>query len=325
MTRRLVALFWTSLSIATSACGREGTSPAAPNPAAAASPTPGQPYTVSLRKLHSELGDLGAGFTRTLTGTESLSIRLSELTVPGADPARAVIVELGPNGEIGPYVTSTRDGVLQVRNPGRDVVYGIVLMSTLNGTDYACLDYCPTCYGTKPFRVATMRMALEGEDVHGYRARAASDRPFRHAASLMTEALNVAGLHLGGVDLVTSPPANLIGAWADIPASGYGYRDAAVLDSRFGDPSAQECRPYACREGSTPYEQNLRYAAYVALHEFAHTYLSAPDYDARPGCAAGGNLLCMLVACPPDTESYPMLFPSGRDAIRYWALMNHRP
>lgn len=324
MTRRLLALFWTSLSIATSSCGREGTSPAAPSPAAADRPTPGQPSTVSLRKLHSELGDLGAGFTRTLTGAESFSIRLSDLEVPAADPSRAVMVELGPNGEIGPYVTSTRDGVLQVLNPGRDVVYGIVLMSTLNRTDYACLDYCPTCYGTKAFRVATMRMALEGEDVHGYRARAASDRPFRHAANLMTEALNVGGLHLGGVELVSSPRADLVGAWADIPASGYGYRDAAVVNFRFGDPTAEECRPYSCLNGLTPLEHNLRYAAYLALHEFGHTYLSAPDYDARPGCAAGGNLLCMLIACPPD-DGYPVLSPAGRDAIRYWALMNHRP
>jgi hypothetical protein len=309
-----------SLLFAVVACRGGRTTPTSP------SPIPGEAYNLSFRILHSASGDLGFGFTRTVTGSGLVSIRILDLGVGGVDPLRAVAVELAPPGRIGAFVTSTRTGTLDFRNPGRDATYGILLMSTLNGTDYGCLDYCPTCYGTKPYRYATMRIAGEGEDVHGYRARAASDMPFRYAAELFSAAMSVPGLQLGRVDLVSAQTADITAAWADIPASGYGYRDAPVINFRYGDPSSQQCTP-SCIPGISPYEQNLRYAAYLAIHELAHTYLSAPDYDQRPGCATNGstNLTCKLIACPPPDATYPVLSPSGVDAIRYWALMNHRP
>jgi len=315
------------LLLAVAACHGDRTPPTSPTP----TPIPGEAYTLSFRLLHSASGDVGSNFTRTVNGSGQVSIRIPDLGVAGVDPLRAVAVELlplgSPLGRIGVFITSTRNGTLNFGNPGRDATYGIVLMSALNGTDYGCLDYCPTCYGTKPYRYATMRLAAEGEDVHGYRARAATDMPFRYAAELFSAAMRVPGLQFGSVDLVTAPTADITAAWADIPASGYGYRDAPVINFRFGDASSLQCPYVTCIPGMTPYEQNLRYAAYLAIHELAHTYLSAPDYDARPGCAppSSGLLTCVLVSCPPPETDYPVLSPYGIDAIRYWALMNHRP
>jgi hypothetical protein len=217
-----------SLLLAVAACRGDRTPPTSP------SPIPGEAYHLSFRILHSASGDLGSGFTRSVTGSGLVSIRILDLGVGGVDPLRAVAVELSPPGRIGAFVTSTRNGTLDFLNPGRDATYGILLMSALNATDYGCLDYCPTCYATKPYRHATRRIAGEGEDVHGYRARAASDIPFRYAAESFSAAMSVPGLQLGRVDLVSAQTADLTAPWADSPASGYGYRDARISEA--GDP-----------------------------------------------------------------------------------------
>lgn len=282
------------------------------------------PHEVMFRLVHSERGDTGVVVSRAASDDGVVQLHLSDLRVAGTDPYRAVVLMSGASGRVGPFVASTRNGTLVVP-VGSSSNYDLVLMSTEGGANYGCLDYCPACHGLRPFRYVSMRLAAEGEDVHGYLARLASDFPFRYAAEAFNDALSVPGVSLGRIDFGTVAPTTLIGAWATIPASGLGFPDAALIHYRFGDPDANTCLP-TCESGTTPYEYNLRYASALALHELAHTYLSAPDFDNRPGCATNGsgNLLCVLIDCR-DVSGYPVLSSAGKDAIRYWALMNHRP
>lgn len=288
----------------------------------------GPASTITLRLIHSARGDTGISETRTVQPGRSTAVVLADLAVDAIDRRRAIAVELSAHGELGSVVAQTRTGTLNISNPGRDATLGIMLMSTINGVDYDCLDYCPACSGTRPHRSATMRMAEDGEEIHGFRARAASDLPFRYAAGLLNAALDVSGIRLGRIEFKDGSPVDLLGVWAELPAavSGYGYKDAAMVHYRFGDPANTSCfRP--CAPDIAPYEQNLRYAAAVALHELGHSFLSAPDYDTRPGCASNGSssLTCMLIDCALADGSYPHLSATGADAVRYWALMNHRP
>jgi hypothetical protein len=288
--------------------------------------------TVTFRVYNSTSGEIPASrFTRTSTGDVSpIEIRLSDLAAAGVDPLRAAVYEAHVGGEMGAFVASTTNGGFKITRPPHDAVYDVFLMSTAGGANYTCLDsgWQPSDGWTR--RYTTLRLAAGGEQVLGQPIVDWSDESFRFFAGEFSRALNPFGLQYGRVDFVGNAAGEMTSGWGgDQVAAGWDGMLLSAPGQFVVDITARDLESWYRFQPRMYGWYWIHIAGSVVVHGLAHAYLSAPDYWQNLACTDGsGDVACVLVACPASSSVFyqttPPLTAAGKDAVRYWALMNGR-
>ncbi len=309
------------------ACAQTAPSPSSPT---VSSPPRASTITVSFRVFDSALGEIpSAAFTTIYTAPSSgdstqfhVLLPLSQVQVPNVDPLRAALYEPHQGTRLGRFVTSTTDGTLTL--PQHDASYDLFMMSTLSRVAYASLDAVGGLTLRDLPRYATLRMAGAGEDILGYHTLDASDESFRFTAAAFTNALNPFGLPYGRVDYIEGPTADItsgmVAAYSETPIT---CNLVGAVTGRFWVNSAytKSSALYPPIVGgicwAPPMYYYHVYGGALAMRGLSEAYLGAPD---------GIFIECILTRCPEHGtwtfDPAPPLTDQGKDAVRYWALMN---
>jgi hypothetical protein len=269
----------------------------------------GRSATLTFRVYNGATGEVpGAGFTRTLDTDPStgifptVSISLAGLPVRGVDPARAALRLPHVGDQVGSLVAKTTSGTLTIQ-PTNSMTYELFLMNSSSGVDYGCLDYtAEATYGAST-AFPTMRRITSGQ-IFGCPVEDGEDAAIQSAVDQFNSAMNPFGIKYGYITYggTSSASSNMTMGWTPWAAcvASQGAGGVLVVQQR--------------------QEQTETTRTVLVSHELAHAYLGAPDYYSQRSCFSG-NTTCALFDCPATAATFS---EAGKDATRYWALMDAR-
>jgi hypothetical protein len=175
-------------------------------------------------------------------------------------------------------------------------------MSNANAVDYDCLDYAVEATHGAATAFPMLRRTTQGQ-IFNCPVVDGNDDTIQFAVGQYNDALNPFGIQYGHITYLGVSPAtaNMLVGWTPWAVCySQGGNGQLVVQQRVGDLAESQER--------------------LIEHELAHAYLGAPDYYNNPSCFSG-NTTAALVASPTGSAAFS---PAGKDAVRYWALMDTR-